>query len=122
MSFSFADGEENQDYDEESAEEDEPPGEEGGGRQARVRHEAQALTLWEEESRSEGQEIVSFAAGRVGETAASRSGMRWLLELESGPVTEQQGSSWKPCCPPESCAAPQPCERGDGPVCVALQV
>lgn len=63
--FSFVDGEESQDYDEECSEEDESLGEERGGRQACVWYEAQAFTLWEEESWQEGQEIVSFSAEAV---------------------------------------------------------
>lgn len=57
-----ADGEKSQNYDEECAEEDEPPGEEGGSRPTRVRYETQALALRKAESREEGQAVAASAA------------------------------------------------------------
>lgn len=50
---------------------------------------------------------MSFAAGPAGEAAASCSGTRWLLKLESGPVNGTV-SSRKPCCFPDSRARPSP--------------
>lgn len=48
--FTFVDGEEGQDDDEERSEEDESLGEERGGRQTCVWHETEALALRKEES------------------------------------------------------------------------
>lgn len=107
-----ADGEKSQDYDEERAEEDEPPGEEGGSRPTRVRYETQALALRKAESWEEGQAVAAPAAAASwqggGRPASSGGGSRPVDCRQRG-----HAELWLLRCPwgawlPDVGAAPAP--------------